>query len=108
MVTENDLTDKTIAKDILGWEYDPDIGWRTRANTVEKRLPSFKTDVRWTGLLWSIALPIMQKNYIGIEANFDSIEVNNCFYDEVFTSSSINSALALIVLNKDELQGNEY
>ncbi len=84
-------------------EYDPDIGWRTRANTIENRLPSFKTDTRWTGLLWSIALPIMQKNYIGIEAGFDSIEVTNQNYNNIFFSSSINSALALIVLNKDEL-----
>lgn len=45
----------------------------------------------------------MQKNHIGIEAGFDKIKVNNCFYDEVFTTSSINSALALIILNKDEL-----
>lgn len=61
MITENDLTDKVIAKDVLGWEYNPDIGWCTRTNTIEERLPSFKTDARWTGLLWSIALPIMQK-----------------------------------------------
>ncbi|WP_061230470.1 hypothetical protein [Leptospira interrogans] len=103
MITENDLTDKVIAKDVLGWEYDPDIGWRTRANTIENRLPSFKTDARWTGLLWSIALPIMQKNYIGIEAGFDSIEVTDQNYNNIFFSSSINSTLALIVLNKDEL-----
>ncbi|WP_025180125.1 hypothetical protein [Leptospira interrogans] len=103
MITENDLTDKVIAKDVLGWEYDPDIGWRTRTNTIEERLPSFKTDARWTGLLWSIALPIMQKNYIGIEAGFDSIEVTDQNYNNIFFSSSINSTLALIVLNKDEL-----
>ncbi|EKR66307.1 MULTISPECIES: hypothetical protein [Leptospira] len=103
MVTEKDLTDKVIAKDILGWEFNSGVGWRTKANTVEERLPSFKTDARWTGLLWNIALPIMQKNHIGLEAGVDSIEVNNCFCDEVFTSSSINFALALIVLNKDEL-----
>ncbi|QOI42890.1 hypothetical protein Lepto782_15180 [Leptospira interrogans serovar Canicola] len=103
MITEKDLTDKVIAKDVLGWEYDPDIGWRTRANTIENRLPSFKTDARWTGLLWSIALPIMQKNYIGIEAGFDSIEVTDQNYNNIFFSSSINSTLALIVLNKDEL-----
>ncbi|WOT12217.1 hypothetical protein [Leptospira interrogans] len=103
MITEKDLTDKVIAKDVLGWEYDPDIGWRTRANTIENSLPSFKTDARWTGLLWSIALPIMQKNYIGIEAGFDSIEVTDQNYNNIFFSSSINSTLALIVLNKDEL-----
>ncbi|WP_032920221.1 hypothetical protein [Leptospira santarosai] len=103
MIIEKDLTNELVAKEVLKWEHDPDIGWRTRANTIERYLPSFKTDGRWTGLLWSIVLPIMQKNYIGIEASFDSIEVNNCFYDEIFTSSSINSALALIVLNKDEL-----
>ncbi|WP_061269974.1 hypothetical protein [Leptospira interrogans] len=103
MITENDLTDKVIAKDVLGWEYNPDIGWRTRTNTIEERLPSFKTDARWTGLLWSIALPIMQKNYIGIEAGFDSIEVTDQNYNNIFFSSSINSTLALIVLNKDEL-----
>ncbi|MCL8268831.1 hypothetical protein M9Y82_19830, partial [Leptospira weilii] len=91
MITENDLTDKVIAKDVLGWEYNPDIGWRTRTNTIEERLPSFKTDARWTGLLWSIALPIMQKNYIGIEAGFDSIEVTDQNYNNIFFSSSINS-----------------
>ncbi|MDI7219723.1 hypothetical protein QMN07_19825 [Leptospira santarosai] len=103
MIIEKDLTDRVIARDVLKWKFDPAVGWRTRANTIERYLPSFKTDGRWTGLLWNIALPIMQKNRIGIEAGDDSIEVNNCFYDEVFTSSSINSALALIILNKDEL-----
>ncbi|EMJ53895.1 hypothetical protein LEP1GSC111_0082 [Leptospira interrogans str. UT126] len=45
----------------------------------------------------------MQKNYIGIEAGFDSIEVTDQNYNNIFFSSSINSTLALIVLNKDEL-----
>ncbi|QOI51835.1 hypothetical protein [Leptospira interrogans] len=103
MITEKDLTDKVIAKDVLGWEYDPDIGWRTRANTIESYLPNFQTDGRWTGLLWSRAFPIMQKNYIGLEIGFESIEVTNQNYNNIFFSSSINSALALIVLNKDEL-----
>ncbi|EKT88343.1 hypothetical protein [Leptospira santarosai] len=103
MIIEKDLTDRVIARDVLKWKFDSAVGWRTRANTVERHLPSFKTDGRWTGLLWNIALPIMQKNHIGIEAGDDSIEVNNCFYDVVFMSSSINSALALIILNKDEL-----
>ncbi|MDI7157814.1 hypothetical protein QMM53_14865 [Leptospira santarosai] len=103
MIIEKDLTDEVIAKDVLKWEHDPDIGWRTRANTIERYLPNFQTDGRWTGLLWNIVLPIMQKNHIGLAAGLEGIEVNNCFYDEVFTSSSINSALALIILNKDEL-----
>ncbi|WP_010579179.1 hypothetical protein [Leptospira alexanderi] len=93
--------DTLLCRDVLGWEFNSGVGWRTKANTIETRLPAFKTDARWTGSLWNIALPIMQKNHIGIEAGFDSIEVNNCFYDEVFTTSSINSALALIILNKD-------
>ncbi|MCL8268832.1 hypothetical protein M9Y82_19835, partial [Leptospira weilii] len=91
MITEKDLTDKVIAKDVLGWEYDPDIGWRTRANTIESYLPNFQTDGRWTGLLWSRAFPIMQKNYIGLEIGFESIEVTNQNYNNIFFSSSINS-----------------
>ncbi|WP_061241295.1 hypothetical protein [Leptospira interrogans] len=103
MITEKDLTDEVIAKDVLKWEHDPEVGWLTRGNAVERLLPSFKTDGRWTGLLWSRALPIMQKNYIGLEVGFESIDVTDQNYNSVFTSSSINSALALIVLNKDEL-----
>ncbi|MDI7188854.1 MULTISPECIES: hypothetical protein [Leptospira] len=103
MIIEKDLTDELVAKEVLKWKFDPAVGWRTRANTIERYLPSFKTDGRWTGLLWNIALPIMQKNHIGLAAGLEGIEVNNCFYDVVFMSSSINSALALIILNKDEL-----
>ncbi|EMF83616.1 hypothetical protein LEP1GSC188_1417 [Leptospira weilii serovar Topaz str. LT2116] len=99
MITEKDLTDEVIAKDVLKWEHNPEIGWLTRSNSIEELLPSFKTDSRWPGLLWDRALPIMQKNYIGLE----SIEVTDQNYNNIFFSSSINSALALIVLNKDEL-----
>ncbi|WP_025177027.1 hypothetical protein [Leptospira kirschneri] len=103
MITEKDLTDEVIAKDVLKWEHDPEVGWLTRENTVERHLPTFKTNGRWTGSLWGRALPIMQKNYIGLEIGFESIEVTDQNYNNIFFSSSINSALALIVLNKDEL-----
>lgn len=103
MISEKDLTSELIAKEVLKWEYNPETGWRTRVNTFESYLPDFQTDGRWTGLLWSRALPIMQKNYIGLEVGFESIEVTDQNYNNIFFSSSINSALALIVLNKDEL-----
>ncbi|MDI7195470.1 STAS-like domain-containing protein [Leptospira santarosai] len=81
-----DLTDELVAKEVLKWKFDPAVGWRTRANTIERYLPSFKTDGRWTGLLWNIALPIMQKNHIGLAAGLmdDTWGYPSSFLEECF------------------------
>ncbi|MDO6395476.1 hypothetical protein Q4554_15465 [Leptospira santarosai] len=122
MITEEELTDELIATTALEWRHIPGNGWLTRARTIEERLPQFLTDGRWTGLLWQITYPIIIDKMLQLRIQEDEItfqqydldaedyfEVresappSSCALSYPLTASTINSALCLIILNKNNL-----
>lgn len=115
MITEEALTDELIAKSVLGWEFDPEVGWLTRENTVESNLPPFSIDLSWTGPLWKMALPIIIDKMLQLKICEEGIFITQYNFDYgldyvrlpgipayPLTASTINSTIALIVLNAEE------
>ncbi|WP_269083923.1 hypothetical protein [Leptospira interrogans] len=36
VISEKDLTDELIAKEVLKWEFNPEVGWCTSVNRIER------------------------------------------------------------------------
>lgn len=114
MISEEMLTNEFIAEGVFNLAIN--------LKNAHNQLPHFSIDLHWTGILYEMALPIIIDKKIQLKIEEDEITFEQydldleCYIDirepappssgalsYPLTAHTINNALCLIILNKDNL-----